>query len=47
MAQSHEEAGVPYELVTWDDLDHQLDGAAARAEMLRNSETFLLRSVGE
>ena len=37
MAQSPEEAGVPYEL----------DGAAARAEMLRNSETFLLRSVGE
>jgi dipeptidyl aminopeptidase/acylaminoacyl peptidase len=25
MAQCPEEAGVPHELVTWDDLDHQLD----------------------
>ena len=30
MAQSPKEAGVPHELVTWDDLDHQLDDSAAR-----------------
>jgi hypothetical protein len=47
MAQSPDEAGVRYELVTWRDLDHQLDDSAARAEMLRNSETLLLLSVGE
>jgi len=47
MAQSHEEAGVPYELVTWDDLDRQLDDSTARAEMLHKSEAFLLRSFVE
>jgi len=47
MAQSPEEAGVPYELVTWDDLDQQLDDSAARAEMLHKSEAFLLRSFVE
>jgi len=47
MAQSHEEAGVPYELVTWDDLDRQLDDSTARAEMLHKSEAYLLRSFVE
>ena len=36
-------AGVPHELVTWPDLDHQLEDSAARAEMLRQSDAFLRR----
>ena len=47
MASSLKEAGVPHELVTWDDLDHQLDDSTARADMLRKSETFLMHSFGE
>jgi acetyl esterase/lipase len=39
-------AGVPHELVTWPDLDHQLDDSAARAEMLRKSDTFLRHAMG-
>jgi len=39
-------AGVPHELVTWPDLDHQLDDAAARAEMLSKSDAFLRRALG-
>lgn len=39
-------AGVPHELVTWPDLDHQLDDSAARAEMLRKSDAFLRRALG-
>jgi dipeptidyl aminopeptidase/acylaminoacyl peptidase len=39
-------AGVPHELVTWPDLDHQLDDSAARAEMLRKSDAFLRRVLG-
>jgi dipeptidyl aminopeptidase/acylaminoacyl peptidase len=38
-------AGVAYELVTWPDLDHQLDDSAARAEMLRKSDAFLRRAM--
>jgi dipeptidyl aminopeptidase/acylaminoacyl peptidase len=37
-------AGVPHELVTWDNLDHYLDDSAARAEMLRKSDDFLRKS---
>jgi dienelactone hydrolase len=47
MAKSLQSAGVPHELVTWDDLDHQLDDSNARAEMLRKSETFLRQAFGE
>jgi acetyl esterase/lipase len=39
-------AGVPHELVTWPDLDHQLEDSAARAEMLRKSDAFLRRVLG-
>jgi dipeptidyl aminopeptidase/acylaminoacyl peptidase len=39
-------AGVPHELVTWPDLDHQLDDSAARAEMLRKSDAFLRHAMG-
>jgi dipeptidyl aminopeptidase/acylaminoacyl peptidase len=39
-------AGVPHELVTWPDLDHQLEDSAARAEMLRKSDAFLRKAMG-
>ena len=39
-------AGVPHELVTWPDLDHQLEDSAVRAEMLRKSDAFLRRVMG-
>lgn len=38
-------AGVPHELVTWPDLDHQLEDSDARAEMLRKSDAFLHKSM--
>ena len=38
-------AGVPHELVTWPDLDHQLEDSAVRAEMLRKSDAFLRRAM--
>ncbi len=39
-------AGAQSTLVTWDDLDHQLDDSAARAEMLRTSDAFLRKAFG-
>jgi acetyl esterase/lipase len=39
-------AGVAHELVTWPDLDHQLEDSAVRAEMLRKSDAFLHRAMG-
>ncbi|HEY6619730.1 MAG TPA: S9 family peptidase [Steroidobacteraceae bacterium] len=39
-------AGVPHELVTWPDLDHQLEDSAVRADMLRKSDAFLRRVMG-
>jgi dienelactone hydrolase len=39
-------AGVRHELVTWDDLDHNLDDSAARAELLRKSDVFLRETTG-
>ena len=39
-------AGVPHELVTWPDVDHQLDDSAVRAEMLRKSDAFLRKAMG-
>ncbi|HEX3603421.1 MAG TPA: S9 family peptidase [Steroidobacteraceae bacterium] len=46
MADHLAAAGVPHELVTWPDLDHQLEDSAARAEMLRKSDAFLRRALG-
>jgi dipeptidyl aminopeptidase/acylaminoacyl peptidase len=45
MDRSLAAANVPHELVTWDDLDHQLDDSKARAEMLRKSEAFLRKNL--
>lgn len=41
MAEKLKSAGVNAELVTFKDLDHQLDDSAARAEMLQRSDEFL------
>jgi len=38
-------AGGKCELVSWGGLDHQLDDAAARAQMLHKSEVFLRQSL--
>jgi dipeptidyl aminopeptidase/acylaminoacyl peptidase len=38
--------GAKCELVTWPDLDHQLDDSAARAQMLRKSDEFLRKELG-
>jgi acetyl esterase/lipase len=46
MADSLQSAGVKHELVTFDDLDHQLDDSNARTEMLRKSEAFLRQALG-
>jgi dipeptidyl aminopeptidase/acylaminoacyl peptidase len=46
MADRLASAGVPHELVTWPDLDHQLEDSAARADMLRKSDAFLRRALG-
>lgn len=40
-------ASVPVELVSWDKLDSQVDDADARAQMLRQSEAFLLKSFDQ
>jgi acetyl esterase/lipase len=39
-------AGGRCELVTWDDLDHQLDDSGARTQMLRRSNEFLRTAFG-
>jgi dipeptidyl aminopeptidase/acylaminoacyl peptidase len=46
MADRLAAAGVPHELVTWPDLDHQLNDSAVRAEMLRKSDAFLRKVMG-
>jgi dienelactone hydrolase len=38
-------AGVQHELVTWPELDHQLEDSAARADMLRKSDAFLRHAL--
>ena len=38
--------GVPVTLVTFEDLDHQLDDSAAKADMLRRSDAFLRKAFG-
>jgi acetyl esterase/lipase len=45
MADRLAAAGVPHELVTWPDLDHQLEDSAVRAEMLRKSDAFLRKAM--
>jgi hypothetical protein len=39
-------AGAKCELITWDNLDHELDDSSARAQMLRKSDEFLRQSLG-
>ncbi len=46
MAKALEKNNAPNELVTWNNLDHQLDDSNARAEMLRKSDIFLRRVLG-
>jgi dipeptidyl aminopeptidase/acylaminoacyl peptidase len=46
MAARLKAAGGNCELVTWDDLDHQLEDSAARTQMLRQSDAFLRRAFG-
>jgi dienelactone hydrolase len=46
MADRLAAAGVPHELVTWPNLDHQLEDSAVRAEMLRKSDAFLRKAIG-
>jgi dipeptidyl aminopeptidase/acylaminoacyl peptidase len=41
MDKALEAAGVRHELVTFENLDHQLDDSAARTELLRRSDAFL------
>jgi dipeptidyl aminopeptidase/acylaminoacyl peptidase len=38
--------GGKCELVTWDNLDHQLEDSGARAQMLRKSDAFLRQAFG-
>lgn len=46
MASALEEAGAKAELVTYDKLDHQLDDADARADMLSKADAFFRRTLG-
>jgi dipeptidyl aminopeptidase/acylaminoacyl peptidase len=45
MAARLQAAGGRCELVTWPDLDHQLEDSAARAQMLRKSDEFLRKEL--
>jgi dipeptidyl aminopeptidase/acylaminoacyl peptidase len=47
MAARLTSAGVKNELVTFDDLDHYLDDSTARTHLLRKSEEFLRKAIGE
>jgi dipeptidyl aminopeptidase/acylaminoacyl peptidase len=46
MAARLRSAGGRCELITWPDLDHQLEDSGARAQMLRKSDEFLRRELG-
>jgi dipeptidyl aminopeptidase/acylaminoacyl peptidase len=46
MAARLKELGVRCDLVTWDNLDHQLEDSSVRAEMLRKSDAFLRQAFG-
>ena len=45
MAARLQAVGVRSELVTWPDLDHQLEDSAARTQMLRKSDEFLRKEL--
>jgi dipeptidyl aminopeptidase/acylaminoacyl peptidase len=45
MAARLQAVGAKCELVTWPDLDHQLEDSAARALMLRKSDEFLRKAL--
>jgi dipeptidyl aminopeptidase/acylaminoacyl peptidase len=46
MAARLKRAGRDCELITWEQLDHQLDDSQARAQMLRKSDAFLRKALG-
>jgi dipeptidyl aminopeptidase/acylaminoacyl peptidase len=46
MAERLKAVGAHCELVTWDDLDHYLEDASARTQMLRKSDAFLRQAFG-
>jgi acetyl esterase/lipase len=46
MAARLKAVGAKCELVTWDDLDHQLEDSDARTQMLRKSDQFLREVLG-
>jgi dipeptidyl aminopeptidase/acylaminoacyl peptidase len=46
MAARLNAVGAKCELVTWDDLDHQLEDSSAREQMLRKSDQFLRQALG-
>jgi hypothetical protein len=46
LAERMKAVGGKCELVTWDDLDHYLDGSSARALMLRKSKALLRQGFG-
>jgi len=46
MAARLKAAGGRVELVTWSNLDHYLDDAAARTQMLKKSDEFLRQAFG-
>jgi dipeptidyl aminopeptidase/acylaminoacyl peptidase len=46
MAARLKAVGGKCELITWDDLDHQLDDSDARTQMLRKSDQFLREALG-
>ena len=45
MAARLKSVGGTCELVTWDDLDHQLEDSDARTQMLRKSDEFLRKAM--
>jgi dipeptidyl aminopeptidase/acylaminoacyl peptidase len=46
MASRLTAAGKSCKLVTWDDLDHQLEDSSARTQLLRASSDFLIQALG-
>jgi dipeptidyl aminopeptidase/acylaminoacyl peptidase len=46
MAERLKAVGARSELVTWDNLDHYLEDASARTQMLRKSDAFLRQAFG-
>jgi dienelactone hydrolase len=46
MAEKLKSAGARCELVTWDDLDHNLNDTSARTQMLNKSDAFLREALG-